>query len=176
VLLDYGATFADFIERFEPAGPLPYLADVARIERAWREAYHARDAVPLTAADLAGVAEAEVPSLVMTLHPSLRLLASRHPARTIWTMNAGEGEIGEVDLSRSEDTLIVRPTSEVTVRSVPPGGVAFVGALMAGESLGAAAAAGLAAEPHFDIAGNLAGLIGAGAVVGFTVAKGGALQ
>jgi hypothetical protein len=36
ILLDYGAGFPDFIGEFEPAAVLPYLADVARIERAWR--------------------------------------------------------------------------------------------------------------------------------------------
>ncbi len=41
IMLDYGAGFPDFIGRFEPAMTLPYLADVARIERAWSEAYHA---------------------------------------------------------------------------------------------------------------------------------------
>src|SRR3546814_5903028 len=43
IMLDYGASFPDFIERFEPATTLPYLADVARIERAWIEAYHAAE-------------------------------------------------------------------------------------------------------------------------------------
>src|SRR5262249_3240444 len=41
IMLDYGAGFAEFIARFEPAATLPYLPDVARIERAWIEAYHA---------------------------------------------------------------------------------------------------------------------------------------
>jgi hypothetical protein len=47
ILLDYGAGFPDFIRQFEPAAVLPYLADVARIERAWTEAYHAPEASPI---------------------------------------------------------------------------------------------------------------------------------
>jgi hypothetical protein len=34
IMLDYGAGFPDFIGAFEPAKCLPYLQDVARIERA----------------------------------------------------------------------------------------------------------------------------------------------
>ena len=34
VLLDYGKTFPEFIAGFEPAASLPYLPDVARLERA----------------------------------------------------------------------------------------------------------------------------------------------
>ena len=48
ILLDYGAGFPNFIAAFEPATSLPYLPDVARLERAWLEAYHAREAVALT--------------------------------------------------------------------------------------------------------------------------------
>ena len=47
ILLDYGAKFPDFIAGFPPVTGLPYLADVARIERAWREAYYAQEAEPI---------------------------------------------------------------------------------------------------------------------------------
>ena len=63
VLMDYGADFADFIAGFEPAASVPYLADVARIERAWREAYHAAEAVPLAPTDFAGIPETDLPAV-----------------------------------------------------------------------------------------------------------------
>ena len=164
VLLDYGADFAEFIEGFEAAAALPYLPDVARIERAWREAYHAEDAEPLGPADIAGIPEAELAGIRFRLHPSVRVVRSRFPALTIWRMNVGEGPVAPVDFSVREDALIVRPDAEVEVRVVPPGGAAFVYALGAGESLGAAAAQGLAGDDRFDLAGNIAGLISAGAL------------
>src|SRR5207237_10685968 len=55
ILLDYGDSFPDFIAGFEPAATLPYLADVARIERAWNEAYHAAEAAPLDPTAFAAV-------------------------------------------------------------------------------------------------------------------------
>jgi hypothetical protein len=55
ILLDYGAGFPDFIASFVPAGALVYLPDVARIERAWTESYHAPDAAPLPAAAAATI-------------------------------------------------------------------------------------------------------------------------
>ena len=147
VLMDYGTGFADFIAGFAPAAELPYLPDVARIERAWREAYHAADALPLAAEDLAVLRPDELATLVLKLHPSLRLLRSPFPAQTIWKMNASDGEIRPVDMSLAEDTLIVRPDAEVEVRVVPPGGAAFVAALMDGAALGEAAAAGAGGRP-----------------------------
>ena len=53
LLATYGDEFAEFIGAFEPAHELPYLADVARIEAARTRAYHAADAAPLGASELA---------------------------------------------------------------------------------------------------------------------------
>ena len=173
-LMDYGASFADFIGRFAPAASLPYLADVARIERAWREAYHAADAEPLTAAGFAAADTGEIARLRLQLHPSLRLLRSAFPAQTIWTMNASNSEIRPVDLGQAEDTVIVRPDAEVEVRRVPPGGAAFVATLQGGATLGEAAAMAMADDARFALAGNLAGLIAAGAIVALVRSERGA--
>jgi hypothetical protein len=143
---------------------LPYLADVARLERAWREAYNAEEAMPLDAAELLAVPEAALPSLAFVLHPSLRLVVSRHPVVTVWRMNAGEGPVDAVDFSVAESALIVRPDAEVHVRVVPPGGAQFIAALRQGETLGGAIGTALAADDRFDAAGNLAGLVAAGAL------------
>ena len=176
LLMDYGASFADFVARFEPAASLPYLADVARIERARREAYHAEDTTPLTADAFAGVGADEIPKLVFRLHPSLRLVRSRYAAQSVWEMNTGDGEVRPLDWSVGEDTLVLRPDMAVEVRKAPPGGADFVAALAAGAPLGQAAAEGAAADDRFDLAGNLAGLISAGAVVAFRPAEEGAVQ
>ena len=164
VLLDYGATFPDFIAGFAPAASHPYLPDVARIERAWREAYHAEDAEPLPPAGLAGMAEDELPAIAFAMHPSLRLVRSRYPALTIWRMNASDIPVTPVDFSVAEDALIVRPGAEVEVRKVPPGGYAFVTALAEGRTLLSAAETAQAADERFDLAGNIAGLLAAGAL------------
>src|SRR3546814_18820662 len=80
VLLHYGAEFPDFIASFPPAESLPYLADVARIERAATEAYHECEAIPLILSALADVPPDRAPMLRVRLHPSLRLV--RPPYRS----------------------------------------------------------------------------------------------
>ena len=55
VLIHWGADFPAFVEAFEPAREIAYLADVARLENAWVEAYHAAEATPLGLAELAAV-------------------------------------------------------------------------------------------------------------------------
>ena len=55
LLMHYGDDFPDFIAGFEPAASVPYLADVARVECAWSQAYHAPEASALTVDALAGL-------------------------------------------------------------------------------------------------------------------------
>jgi hypothetical protein len=167
ILLDYGAGFPDFIARFAPASSLPYLADVARIERAWTEAYHAPEAHPLDPALFSQVPCDAAAGLCFTLHPSVRIVRSQFPALTIWRMNVAGGVPASVDPdSGGEDTLVTRPDVEVEVRSIPDGGAEFIEALAHGRCLVEAAKAGLRASAGFDLSANLTALVGAGIFIG----------
>lgn len=166
VLIVYGAGFPAFVERFPPARRLPYLADVARLERAWREAYHAAEAAPLPLAALAALPPEDVASAGLTLHPSLRIVASAWPAHSLWAANIGRGEHDAVVLHRVETALVVRPMDRVEVHPIDPGSAVLVRALAQRASLGAAAEAALAADPAFDLAAALGQLFAAGAVTG----------
>lgn len=170
ILHTYGDDFGDFIAAFEPASGVPYLADVARLEAARTRAYHAADAQPLAAEAFSNIDPQSVGTLRLTLHPSLQVLRSPHPVVTVWAMNAGEIELGPVDLDAAEDALILRPALTVTVRGLPPGGAVFVLALSSGATLAEAAANAASADPRFDLTANLAGLVGSGAVSAFTPA------
>lgn len=173
ILLDYGARFPEFIGEFEPAAHLPYLADVARIERAWTEAYHALDAWPIDPTALAALAPEEFSAVRFQLHPSARLVRSQFPALTIWQMNVGDGVPEPVDLAAGgEDVLVVRPVVDVEVRSIPGGGLEFARALADGVSVVAAMTAALTADHRFDLSANLSGLMQAGALVGYELEQG----
>lgn len=173
IMLDYGAGFPDFIDRFEPAASLPYLPDVARIERAWTEAYHASEATPIDLEVFAEIPLDSLPAVALALHPSLRLVRSQFPALTIWQMNVGDGVPAEVDISAGgEDVLVVRPMADVDVRSIPEGSLEFIKALVDGRPVIEALKVALLVNGRFDLAANLSDLIGAGAVVGYSIAPG----
>jgi hypothetical protein len=166
ILLDYGDGFADFIAASAQAAPLPYLADVARIERAWTEAYQAPEARALEPAVLSNISDDAATRLRFRLHPSVRIVRSRFPALKIWRMNVADGVPGPVDLEADgEDTLIVRPEAEVEVRSMPAGGAAFIASMADGHTLVEAARSGLRAATSFDLAANLTALLGAGVFI-----------
>jgi hypothetical protein len=166
ILLDYGAGFPGFIARFESAAPLPYLVDVARIERAWTEAYHAPEARSLDPAVLARISQDEAAHLCFRLHPSVRVVRSQFPALTIWRMNVADDVPEPVALDAGgEDTLIVRPEAEVEVRSIPAGGAEFIASLAESHTLVEATKSALRATNSFDLAANLMGLLGAGVFI-----------
>jgi len=172
VLAEYGAGFPAFVADFKPATSLPYLPDVARIEWAWREAYHAAEADFLGPADFAGITESDLAALTLSLHPSVRVVRSAYPALTIWRMNASEGPIVPIDLGAGgEDTLVVRPEAVVDVRKSPAGGATFIENLASGASLAEAAERAIEAVEGFDLPANIAGLIDSGAVVGYSIGE-----
>ncbi|MGY8708967.1 DNA-binding domain-containing protein [Bradyrhizobium sp. 18BD] len=163
LLFDYGRGFPAFIETYEHARALPWLADVARIERAWLDAYHARDAAPLAPAQLASIAPERLADLVFTPHPAARIVRSEYSAVTIFAGNRDGAPASRIDASTPEDGLITRPEFDVVVRHLPAGGAVFATSLIEGQPLGEAATAALDASPDFDIATGIAGLIEAGA-------------
>lgn len=147
VLAEYGDSFADFIARFSPADSLPYLADVARLERMRVQAHHAQDAPVLAAEALqAFMADPEsLSSLRLSLHPACHVLPSRFAVFSLWAAHQHE-EASErrvalemLDTGRAQDVIVLRPLLEVSVLSLPPGAADFLSALARGHSLGEAA-------------------------------------
>jgi len=150
VLMEYGEAFPDFLAAFPPAQSLPYLADVARIEYARGEAYRAADAEPVPSAALAEFTQADPASLCITLHPSLRLVASEHPAFSIWRMNQPGATPQRIAAPQPETTLVARPHEGVITLALPPGETAFLAALQADPHFARAAEAGFARDPSFE--------------------------
>jgi Putative DNA-binding domain len=158
VMMFYGEGFPEFLASFEPAGEIPYLADIALLEAARTRTYHAADAEPLTAAVLAATAPDSLARTRFTLHPSLEIVASPYPIVTIWAMNSGEVDLAPITDWRGEDALIVRPWREVEVRRLPAGGRIFLQSIAEGKPLKEAAKAALDADARFDLPANLAAL------------------
>jgi hypothetical protein len=163
VLIHYGRGFPAFIAAFEPARDVPYLADVACLENAWVEAYHAAEAEPLALAGLAALDAERLAQARAVFHPAARLLISDHPIASIWAAHQRPAEPAPIAEWRSEAALIARPAEAVFVRILPQGGYAFASALFRGASIGEAHES-IGVE-GFDSGAHLVGLIEAGALV-----------
>src|SRR5271156_3983905 len=72
LLFEYGRDFPDFIATYEWARSTPWLADVARVERAWLDAYHAADLEPLSPTALASVPPERLLDISFVSHSAAR--------------------------------------------------------------------------------------------------------
>lgn len=162
VMLAYGAALPAFVEGFEPVRDIGYLADVARLELALRDAYHAADAEPLDPARLAAVPPERLEQVRLRLAPSLRLVRSPWPIHAIWLYSTEPG--GPKPEARAEDVAAVRSGYDPQPHLLPPGGAAFLAALQTGVPLGEAVAKGSEQAETFDAGPLLALLLSTGTI------------
>lgn len=109
-LRTFGSRLPEFIEGFEPVTPLPYLADVARLEWACHESLHSGEAAPLNAT-------ASLAHLRLASH--VRLLHSPFPVARIWEFALTDQDPETPRLSIEgvgpDHLLIMRPDLDVEV-------------------------------------------------------------
>jgi hypothetical protein len=115
-LNEYGGTFGDFLAAHPAVSELPYLPDVARLE--WRidEANRAADSNTDPAAVLRALAACpgdQLPSLLLRMDGSCRMIESPFPLLRIWQVNQ-PGHDGEMRVD-----FAVGPTDCVSGASVP---------------------------------------------------------
>jgi Putative DNA-binding domain len=167
---DYGESFPEFLAAFPAAAGLPYLGDVARLERAWKQSFYSADAEAMNVAALAGIAPERFGDLHFELHPALRLLSSAYPVKQIWDANQADAMSSrEVDLSDGAEWVLLRRVEDrVGVNSLPQDEFCWLSALSEGRSLAEAVDVVFSATESFDLAPCLQRHICHGSFVGFT--------
>ncbi len=161
ILAEWGDDLPDFIEAFPPAASVPYLADMARLERAVSRAYHAADVAPLPVAALATLPGDRLGEVRIAPHPAAAVVASRHPVGSIREAHRHAAVQPVADWG-PETVLVARPALEVRVGILPPADGRFAAGLLAGASLGEAAASAFEVDDAFDFGRALTGLAAAG--------------
>ena len=162
-MLRYGDGFPEFLQDFEPARELPYLADVARLDRCWIEVHAAPDAalLPPLSAEIVGTTR-------VAPHPAARWRwFAELPIYAIWSRNRSSdagGDAGEI-VWHGEGALLTRPQGAVLWREASAADCAFLDACTGGAQLLEASAAALAVQPDADLGALVVGLLHAGAVV-----------
>lgn len=161
VLALYGADFADWTEEQPWIGDVPYLSDVARVERMVTEALFAADAPALAPSDLAGIAPDDWGSLCLTLHPAVQVSWSGWPAASLWLAHQ-DGDDREVEW-RPEGVLVTRPGLAVNVTALEGAAYRLLLGVRRDESVAAAATGAASHHPGAEIGAAFASLINLGA-------------
>lgn len=151
----FGDALPGFLDAFAPARSLPYLVDVARLEWAVMTALNAAPGAGIGLDSLRSVAREEFGGLRLILDPTLGFLTSPWPIDAIWRANQPEGD-GTVDVDPSAGARFVQvervADEQVAMTALDEAVWRFRHALEAGQTLGDAAGAALAADPLFDLA------------------------
>ncbi|MFM2356924.1 MAG: hypothetical protein RLZZ528_2660 [Pseudomonadota bacterium] len=166
VLIRYGAELPGFIAGFAPAQSVPYLAEVARLELALRDAYHAADAVALPPDRFAALAPDDLGAARLTFAPAVTILRSDWPVHSIWA--AHQRNAPRPTARTAQDVLILRPEFDPEPHLLSPGAADVIEALVEGQRLADALDA---ARPETDIPAILGLLIGQGAITGLTTGQ-----
>jgi hypothetical protein len=159
-MIAYGEEFPEFVAGCD--GVEPCLADVARLENAWVEAYHTEDAAATTVGDLAALSADRLSEARIAFHPAARLLRFATPAASTWAAAQGSDQPAAPTQGIGQDAVVTRPDCDVRVRVLPPAGYNFALRLREGATLIDAAQA--LNDPGFDFGTHLVGLVESGAV------------
>lgn len=166
MLVDYGGDFPVFLSTFEPAASLPYLSDVARIDRFWTQAHVAADETPISATALTEFAPNMLARAVLRPHSSARWRwFADQPIFSLWRCNRDDAETDGLStlVWRGEGALLVRPYSTVEAIGMSAGGCAFVDACAAGRELADAGRVALEVDQDTDLSTLMTQLLQAGA-------------
>jgi hypothetical protein len=142
----YGEAFPDFLQRYGPTRPLPYLSDVARLDQALERAASGPQRRPGRTLALDGAS--------LTLSPSLAVLELDYPADDIRAaIEADDDEaLGAVDLAARPRWLVVwRAGTDAMSRQVSPAAGVFLTRLLDDAGADDALNAALAAQPEADV-------------------------
>jgi len=137
VLINWGGAFPAFLEAFPPVAKLPYLPDVARLELARGQAYHAADA---PVADPSALGVSDPSALRLILAPSVRAYHSAWPSVSIWAQNQPGAQ--QAPLPKGPQFALIARTRNFDVPVIALGAAdhAVLCRLIAGDPFGQAAA------------------------------------
>jgi hypothetical protein len=165
VLAEYGAGFADWLEQQPKVENLPYLADVARIDRSQLEAHLAGDPDDPPELHPSDIAEDEWMMISAELHPATRFHWFDTPAPSIWLALRQPSPPDEIaPIWQPEGILLTRIGGAVEASHIDHAEHRLLSGIIMGESVGEAAIAAARIFPQWDVGAAFRHLFESGAI------------
>ncbi|CAM5260009.1 hypothetical protein SSTU70S_06589 [Stutzerimonas stutzeri] len=163
-LLEYGEDFPAFLQGFEAARALPYLAGVAQLDRLWLEVFSAVEQPVVALAALATQPPEQLARQSLVPRAALRWRwFAGLPVYSIWSCTREQREVPTALVWQGEGVLLSRSAGRIGWQSLERAGCVFLDACAAGRSLEQAAELALEVQPELDFDDLLGRLLAAGA-------------
>ena len=160
ILAVYGDRFSGWLQEQAWVRDVPYIPDVARIDRLYVESLFAADAESMELGAISG--RDDWLEMRLTLHPATRFTWLSMPAMTIWL--AQREEEGEIEPDwRAEGVLLTRPALAVQPLRLDAARHRFLSGIRLGDTVGDAAITTVSLYPETDIGSLFTSLVNAGA-------------
>jgi hypothetical protein len=175
-LHEFGEMLPQFLEGFQPARSLPYLADSARLDWAWHAVFHTDSAACPDALSvltrIAALSDAQRLALHLRWQPAARLVVSPYPILRIWQVHQApmaddDGAQSLVDFDAGgQAVLVAQRSGDITVERLAPAEHALLDTLSRRGTLGDAVASALAFDSEFDVGSAIARHLCVGTLTG----------
>lgn len=170
ILALYGDNFSDALAGHELSRELPYLADVARLERLWTECFFASDAEVLEASEFGAITPTDLLQLSPRLHPATRIARLETPAVTIWQAHRAAGDFEEIEPEwTAEHALVTRHGVQISVSLIDEATHSLLEAIKRGRTISDAIADAAEEHPGCDLAGVLTSIFSSAALAAPTL-------
>ncbi len=111
-----GRIFADFLEVQQIDED---VLDLARVEWAWLESYHAAETAPLQLADLAGLSEDSILEVGIALHPAVRTVAfAAQPHELLKAEIPGIADAAGLLIARPHEQVLLSPLNAAQMTAI----------------------------------------------------------
>ena len=157
LMTHFGSDLPAFLDAAPQLAHIGYLGDIARLELAMRQSYHAADAKPIDPALLGQMPPETLVQSYLGFAPATRVLRSKWPIYDIWRFNSEEN--APKPKAGAQDVLVARPEFDPEPHVLPLGGADWIARINEGATIGDALAATQNVLPEFDLGATLGVLL-----------------
>lgn len=166
-LQHYGARFPAFLDVALAGSELPWLGEVARLDRLWSESHVSADAPVLEVPAIAGLEAERLAASRLVPHPAARWRwCAGWPAFSLWHAARTQGADPNPPHWQGQGALLTRPSGAVITLEIDAADCALLDACADGTPLGEALDTIQARLPAFDPGAALGRLLNQGAFTG----------
>jgi hypothetical protein len=148
IMQQFGADFGVFLGGFDPVKRFPYLPDIAKIEIALRQAYHAADNSEDAAVTLSTYTPEQIAHARFAFAPAFQLIDSAYPIYDIW--NKAHDPNYEIT-HQGQSIVILRPEFDPFLHLLSHAEHLFLRLMMDQSNLSDAAERASQQDPDFDL-------------------------